>query len=137
MAVLCHEHKLSSMKMNQYQGDGEFLSVPYSTNETVDGTDQGPELERESDNRVFGVGNSPSSDVAASIARRGPFPRRTLIVCFTIWLIATQAMIFDQLKFNERADLLEREAGSLGGPRVVIPNEWSSNLPSGEKVQRL
>ena len=63
MAVLCHEHKLSSMKMNQYQGDGEFLSVPYSTNETVDGTDQGPELERESDNRVFGVGNS--NDVIA------------------------------------------------------------------------
>jgi hypothetical protein len=60
-----------------------------------------------------------------------------VIVCFTIWLIATQAMIFDQVKFDERARLLEQEARSLGLPQVVIPNERQSNLSTRAKVQRL
>ena len=68
---------------------------------------------------------------------RRPFPLRTLMVCFTIWLIATQAMIFDQIKFDERAHLLEQQSRSLGVPQVIIPNEPASNLPTGAKVQRL
>jgi hypothetical protein len=59
------------------------------------------------------------------------------MVCFTIWLIATQAMFFDQLKFKERAQLLEEAARSFGAPQVVVPNQQPSNLPSGAKVQRL
>ena len=121
------------MKMNQYPGGSEPFSVPYSANDTVDRIDQGPELDRAEHNRVFKVGSSPNGTAAAVIASRRPFPLRTLMVCFTIWLIATQAMIFDQFKFNERARLLEQQAHSFGVPQVVVPNEQ----PSNAKVQRL
>ena len=109
----------------------------YSANDTVDRTDQELELDRAGHNRVFRVANSPSGAVAAPIADQKPFPLRTLIVCFTIWLIATQAMIFDQIKFDERAHLLEQEARSLGVPQVVVPNEQPSNLSTRANVQRL
>jgi hypothetical protein len=125
------------VKTSQYRGDSEPFSVLYSANDTVDRTGQGSELDRAGHNRVFRVGNSLNGAVTAAIASRGPFPFRTLIVCFTIWLIATQAMIFDQLKFAERVHLLEQEARSLGGPQVVVPNERPSNLPTGAEVQRL
>ena len=137
MAVLCHEHQTCGVKTNQYRGDREPFSVPYSANDTVEQTHQGPELVRAGHNRVFRVSNSPSGAVATPIASRGPLPLRTLIVCFTIWLIATQAMIFDQLKFDERAHLLEQAARSFGAPQAVIPNQPPSNLPSGANVQRL
>jgi hypothetical protein len=122
--------------MNQYRGDSEPFSVPYSANDTVDRPDRGPEFDRTRHTRVLTVSNSPTDAVAGIVSRR-PFPLRTLIVCFTIWLIATQAMIFDQIKFDERAHLLERQARSLGVPQVLVPNERPSNLPTGAKVQRL
>jgi hypothetical protein len=125
------------MKTNEYAGHSEPLSVPYSANDTLESTDQGPERDHPGYNRVFRVGNSPSGAVASAIASRGTFPFRTLIVCFTIWLIATQAMIFDQVKFDERAHLLEQQARSLGVPQVLVPNEPASNLPTGAMVQRL
>jgi len=131
IAVLCHERERQGMNMNQYRGDSERFSVPYSANDTVDRTDQGPEFDRARHTRVLTVSNSPNG------ASRGSFPVRTLIVCFTIWLIATQAMIFDQVKFDERAHLLERQARSLGVPQVVIPNEQPSNLSTRAKMQRL
>ena len=109
----------------------------YSANDTVDRTDQKQELDRTGHTRVFRVGDSPSGSGAAAIANRRPFPLRTLMVCFTIWLIATQAMIFDQIRFDERARLLEQEARSLGGPQVIVPNERPSNLSTGVEVQRL
>jgi hypothetical protein len=122
------------MKTNQYRGDPESFSVPYPGSDTVGRADQGLELDRAGYNRA---GISPGGAVAAAVASRGPFPFRTLMVCFTIWLIATQAMFFDQLKFNERAQLLEETARSFGAPPVAIPNQRPSNLPSGAKVQRL
>ena len=125
------------METNQYRGDSGPFSVPYSANDTLDRTDEGPELDGAGHNRVFRVGNSPSGTRAADIASRVPFPFRTLIVCFTIWLIATQAMIFDQSKFDQRAHLIEQEARSLGVPQVVVPNERPSNLSTGAQVQRL
>jgi hypothetical protein len=136
MAVFCHERERWHMKMNQYRGDSEPFSVPYPADDTVDRTDQGPEFDRARHTRVLTVSNS-STDAVAGIVSRGSFPLRTLIVCFTIWLIATQAMIFDQIKFDERARLLERQARSLSVPQVVIPNDRPSNLPTGAKVQRL
>ena len=136
MAVFYQERERWHMKMNQYRGDSEPFSVPYPANDTVDRTDQGPEFDRARHTRVLTVSNSPT-DAVAGIVSRGSFPLRTLIVCFTIWLIATQAMIFDQIKFDERARLLERQARSLGVPQVVIPNDRPSNLPTGAKVQRL
>jgi hypothetical protein len=42
-----------------------------------------------------------------------PFPVRTLMVCFTIWLIATEVMVFDQLKFDAKTELLNQAARSL------------------------
>jgi hypothetical protein len=134
IAVFCHEHEAGQVKTNEYRGDSEPFSVPYSANDTVDRTEQETQLDRAMRNRI---GNSPSGAAAAAIASRGPFPLRTLIVCFTLWLIATQAMIFDQVKFDERARLLEQTARSLGGPQVVVPNERPSNLPSGATIQRL
>jgi len=122
------------MKTNQYRGDSEPSSMLYPASDSVDRTDQGPELDRAGDNRVA---NSPRDAVAAAVARRGPFPLRTLMVCFTIWLIATEAMFFDQLKFKERALLLEETARSFGAPQVVVPNQRASNPSSGAKVQRL
>lgn len=122
---------------NQYRGGSEPFSAAYPANDTVDRTDQGAELERAGHNRVFRVANSPSGAVAGAVASRGPFPLRTLMVCFTIWLIATQAMIFDQVKFDERAYLLEQATRSLGEPQMVVPSERPSNAPTGARVQRL
>jgi hypothetical protein len=137
IAVLCRGRERRGMKTNQYRGDCELLSVPYSASDTVDRTGQGRELDRVRHSRFLTVRNSPSGAVAAAIARRRPIPLRTLIVCFTIWLIATQAMIFDQVKFDQRAHLIEQASRSLGGPPVIVPNERPSNLPSVAKVQRL
>src|SRR5215467_7141543 len=119
------------MKINECRVESERVSVPDSATAVIE-----PHLDRAGHNRVFGVSNSPSAAIAA-ITSGGRFPHRTLIVCFTIWLIATQAMIFDQLKFNERAHLFEQEARSFGAPQAVFPNEPPSNLPSGVNLQRL
>jgi len=137
MAVLCHAREYWKMKMNQYQDGSEPFSMLYSTNDAVDQIEQGAELDRSRHDRVFGIGNSPRSPDAGIVANRRPFPLRTLMVCFTIWLIATQAMIFDQIKFDERVHLLEQEARSLGVPQVLVPNEPRSSLPTGATVQRL
>jgi hypothetical protein len=125
------------MKTNQYRGDSEPFSVPYSANDAVDWTNEEPELDRAERNRLFRVNNLSNGAAAPAIASRGSFPLRTLIVCFTIWLIATQAMIFDQVKFETRAHLLERTARSFGGPQVVVPNERPPTPPTSAKVQRL
>jgi hypothetical protein len=121
------------MKANEHGGNSEACILPSVPSDAPRIT----EADRIMSNRASRAGNSPSGPVAEVVAPRQPFPVRTLVVCFTIWLIATQAMIFDQLKFNERAHLLEQEARSLGGPQVVVPNERPSNLPSDAKVQRL
>ena len=133
--MLTHERELERVKTNQYRSGSEPFSVQYLAEDAVEGAGQGPELDRAGHNRL--VGNSPSGVVTPAIASRGPLPLRTLMVCFTIWLIATEAMIFDQVKFDQRAHLLEQATRPLGGPPVVLPNERPSNLPSGAKVQRL
>ena len=125
------------MDMNQYRGGSEPFSMLYSANDAVDQTEQRAEIDRAGNNRFFRMGDSPSGPGAGIVANRTPFPLRTLMVCFTIWLIATQAMIFDQIKFDERVHLLEQAARPLGGPQLVVPNERPSNLPSGAKLQRL
>ena len=137
LAVLCHEREHWSMEANQYRGESGLFGVPDLANETVDRSDQVPELDRRVPNRVFQAGPLPSRTDAAAIGSRGPFPLRTLMVCFTIWLIATQAMIFDEIKFETRVHLLEQEARSLGGSQVIIQNERPSNQSTGAKMQRL
>ena len=49
------------------------------------------------------------------------FPLRTLVVCFTVWLIATEVLVFDQIKFDTRTQLLEQAARGFHGPEVIVP----------------
>jgi hypothetical protein len=121
------------MKTNEYGGDSKAYTLPYMDTAVPHIT----EADRITSNRASRTGTSPSGPVAADVATRQPFPVRTLMVCFTIWLIATQAMIFDQIKFDERAQLLDRATRSLGGPQVVVPSEPPLNLPTDARVQRL
>jgi hypothetical protein len=65
------------------------------------------------------------------------FPLRTLVVCFTVWLIATEVLIFDQIKFDTRTHLLEQAARGFHGPEVVVPSERPSHIPSGATMQTL
>ena len=109
----------------------------YSANDAVDRTDQRSQLDRAEYNRALRVGDSPGGTVTAAIASRKAFPLRTLMVCFTIWLIATQAMVFDQIRFDERVYLIEQEARSLGAPQALVPTEPPSSQPTGATVQRL
>src|SRR5215510_4693185 len=111
------------MNTNEYRGDSEPFSLPDSATGAQDASEHSLEVGRATNNRVASTSNAPSGALAASVATRRPFPLRTLMVCFTIWLIATQAMIFDQIKFDERAQLLERTARSLGAPQVLVPSE--------------
>ena len=125
------------MKTNQYRGDAEPFSVLCSANDTVDRIDHGSNLDRAGHNGILRVGSSPSGSVVPAVDSRKPFPLRTLIVCFTIWLIATQAMIFDKIKFETRVHLLDQAAQSLGGFHMVVPSERPPNPGAGANVQRL
>ena len=121
-----HGREWLGMKMNAYRGDFEASATdarpPIGTDLSVS-------------NPILVRGDSASGTVGASVRR--PFPLRTLMVCFTIWLIATQAMIFDQVKFDQRAQLLQQTARSLGTPQVVVPSERPSHASSGAEMQRL
>jgi hypothetical protein len=87
-------------------------------------------------NRTFGSADLPSAPGAA-ISRRNSFPLRTLVVCFTIWLIATEVLIFDQIKFNVRTELLEQATRAIRGPQLLVPTERPSNLPGTAKMENL
>ena len=47
-----------------------------------------------------------------------PFPLRTLMVCFTIWLIATEILVFDQIRFNANADCYSKLRGRFADQRL-------------------
>ena len=119
------------MKMKAYPDDFEASMLPYSAADAKAPVDTDLAMS----NPILVRGGSTSGAVGASVFR--PFPLRTLMVCFTIWLIATQAMIFDQIKFDERAQLLEQTARSFGAPQVVAPTERPSHLSSAAEMQRL
>ena len=87
-------------------------------------------------NQIFGSGES-NAGVASVVPGRRPFPLRTLIVCFTVWLITTEVLVFDQFKFDVKAELLEQATRALRGPRIMVPSERPSNLPSGAKMEKL
>ena len=131
IAVLRHGREWLSMKMNAYRGDLEASMLPYAATDANAPAD----IDRGMNNPILLRGNSASGTVGVSV--RQPFPFRTLMVCFTIWLIATQAMIFDQVKFDERAQLLEQTARSLGAPQMAVPSQRPSQSSSGAEMQRL
>jgi hypothetical protein len=66
-----------------------------------------------------------------------PFPVRTLMVCSTIWLIATEVLVFDQFKFNAKAELLNQAARALRGSQLNVPMERPSNLPGDAGMEKL
>jgi hypothetical protein len=66
-----------------------------------------------------------------------PFPLRTLMACFTIWLVATEMLVFDQLKFDAKAELLNQAARALRGLQLMAPGERPSNLPGDASMQKL
>jgi hypothetical protein len=78
-----------------------------------------------------------SDDPVVAVSNRRSFPLRTLMVCFTVWLIATEVLIFDQIKFTMRTELLEQATRAIRGPQVSVPTERPSNLPSDAKMQNL
>jgi hypothetical protein len=65
------------------------------------------------------------------------FPLRTLMVCSTIWLIATEVLIFDQVKFNAKAELLNQAARALRGSQLTVPSERPSNPPGDAGMEKL
>ena len=78
-----------------------------------------------------------SDDIGAAVSKRRSFPLRTLMICFTIWLIATEVLIFDQIKFNIRIELLEQATRAIRGPQLLVPTERPSNLPGDAQMQKL
>jgi hypothetical protein len=59
------------------------------------------------------------------------------MVCFTVWLIATEVLIFDQIKFNIRIEALQQATRAMRGSQLLVPTERSSNLPGAAKMEKL
>jgi hypothetical protein len=125
------------MNTNEYRSDPGPFSLAASAIGAQDVNEQSLQVSRATNHRVLRAPDAPGSPIAESVAAHRPFPLRTLIVCFTIWLIATQAMIFDQIKFEQRAQLLEQTARSLGAPQMAVPGEGPSHSSNGAEMQRL
>ena len=78
-----------------------------------------------------------SDDTAVAVSNRRSFPLRTMMVCFTIWLIATEVLIFEQIKFNVRTELLEQATKAIRGPQLLVPTERPSHFPGAAKMEKL
>ena len=78
-----------------------------------------------------------SQDAGAAVSNRRLFPFRTLLVCFTIWLIATEVLIFDQIKFNIRIEALEQATRAMRGSQLLVPTQRPSNIPGDAKMEKL
>jgi hypothetical protein len=87
-------------------------------------------------NQLIRNADSVDSSVASVPGRRA-FPLRTLMVCFTTWLIATEILIFDQIRFNAKAELLDEAARALREQQIIVPGERSLNLSGKAKMERL
>jgi hypothetical protein len=78
--------------------------------------------------------------VSAPVATVFPwrfFPLRLLMVCFTIWLIATEVLIFDQIKFNVQVELLEQATRASRTPQLLLPKQRPSHLPGDAQMEQL
>ena len=73
-------------------------------------------------NQIIGNPDPPDSSVASVRGRRA-FPLCTLMVCFTTWLIATEILVFDQAKFNTKAELVGQAARALRRPQLIVPGD--------------
>ena len=59
------------------------------------------------------------------------FPLRTLMICFTTWLIVTEVLVVDEVKFKASAELID-QAG-----RALVPRERPSHPSSVERMEKL
>jgi hypothetical protein len=78
-----------------------------------------------------------SDDAGAAVSNRRLFPFRTLMVCFTIWLIATEVLVFDQIKFSIRIEALEQATRAIHGSQLLVPTQRPSNIPGDAKMEKL
>ena len=60
------------------------------------------------------------------------FPLRTLMICFTTWLIVTEVLVVDEVKFKVSAELIDQ-----AGRALVVPSERPSNPPSAASMGKL
>jgi hypothetical protein len=74
---------------------------------------------------------------ALAVSNRRSLPLRTLMVCFTIWLVATEILVFDQIKFNARAELLEQATRAIRGSHLLVPTERAFSLSRGTQMDKL
>jgi hypothetical protein len=73
----------------------------------------------------------------ASISRHRSFPLGTLMVCFTTWLIVTEVLVFDEIKFSANAELVEQATRALRGPQLIVPSERAPQLSDRAKMEKL
>jgi hypothetical protein len=59
------------------------------------------------------------------------------MVCFTIWLIATEVLIFDQIKFDAKTELIEQATRAIRRPEMLVPTQRPSHLPGAAKMEKL
>jgi len=59
------------------------------------------------------------------------------MVCFTIWLIATEVLVFDQIKFNIRIEALEQATRAIHGSQLLGPTQRPSNIQGDAKMEKL
>jgi hypothetical protein len=53
-----------------------------------------------------------------------------------MWLIATEVLVFNQMNFNAKAELLEQAARAFHTPDVIVPNDRPSER-QGATTQNL
>jgi len=87
-------------------------------------------------NQIVRKVDSLDGSVASAHGRRA-FPLRTLMICFTSWLIATEILIFDQARFKAKVELLDEAAHALRGPELIVPNEQVLNPSGSPKLEGL
>ena len=81
--------------------------------------------------------STTSEDSAVAVSNRRSFPLGTLMVCLTIWLIATEILIFDQIKFNAKAQLIEQATRAIHGSQLLVPTERPAHFPGAAKMEKL
>ncbi|HEX4707734.1 MAG TPA: hypothetical protein VH229_08380 [Candidatus Udaeobacter sp.] len=81
------------------------------------------------------ISGSRNEPILPFLGRRR-FPFRTLIICFTAWLIATEVLVFDELKFYTNVEIVEQAARALRGPQIIVPSE-PSNSSGAIKMENL
>ena len=60
------------------------------------------------------------------------FPLRTLMICFTTWLIVTEVLMVDEVKFKASAELIDQ-----AGRALVVPSEPPPNPSSAANIGKL